>query len=735
MLSAGPYLAGAAEVAVVAGGFLLASVALRLRLLPRWEGAPAMLIEVVVAAGLLVCAAEILGTFGLLREWALLAVAFALGGTGLALILAQPPGAESAPGAPGGGPGPPGCEPPDAASGPPAPPVPEAALLVAVGVVAVVFAHWGFEARYALDSGINNFDSLWYHMPFAVDMAQSGSTTGLHYTDTVFVNWLYPQNSELIQAVAVLLTGRDTLSLFVNFGWLAVALLAAWCVGRPYGRGPLTVTAAAVLLESHTLVVREPGAAKNDVAAAALLLASAAILLNAFEAGRASGRSPREALRPGWALGAAGLAAGLAAGTKLTVLAPVAALTVAALALSPPGRRPAAAAWWFVPALAGGGYWYLRNLLVAGNPVPQLRSLGPLSLPGPDRLQKGRPDFSVLHYATDTGVWREYFVPGLHQGFGVLWPAVVLAGLAGAVAAVLAGRTRAVRWLGAVALFGMLAYLATPLSAAGADGAPTAFAINIRFLVPALGLGLVLLPLGGWLDAGRRRWWMLAALVALMVVTDRSDAVLRDPNRLFGVVVALVAVLIPAALLYAAGRGAPRAVVLAAAAALLVAVVAAGYPLQRHYLRERFARFESSDLGAAYRWARGVSGARVGLAGSTAGFLGYGFYGTDLSNRVLYLGREGPHGAYDAIPTCAAFRAAVNRAGLDYLVTAPFLNFIHPEDPIASPEAWWLRGEPSVGVVNREGPVTVWRVRGRLDPAGCARIGAPQRYVPQTPGA
>ena len=28
--------------------------------------------------------------------------------------------------------------------------------------------------------GIVNFDSLWYHMPFAVEMAQSGSTTGLH---------------------------------------------------------------------------------------------------------------------------------------------------------------------------------------------------------------------------------------------------------------------------------------------------------------------------------------------------------------------------------------------------------------------------------------------------------------------------------------------------------------------------------------------------------------------------
>ena len=101
------------------------------------------------------------------------------------------------------------------------------------------------------------------------------------YTETVLTNWFYPQNSELLHGVGILLTGRDTLSLFLNFGWLAVAFLAAWCVGRPYGRGPLCVAAAAIVLECHTLVVREPGAAKNDLVAAALILAAIAILLNA----------------------------------------------------------------------------------------------------------------------------------------------------------------------------------------------------------------------------------------------------------------------------------------------------------------------------------------------------------------------------------------------------------------------------------------------------------------------
>ena len=169
-----------------------------------------------------------------------------------------------------------------------------AAWLVTVGVIALVFAHWGLTTKDALDRGIFNFDSLWYHMPFAADMVQSHSVTGLHYTETVFTNWFYPQNSELLHATGILLTHRDTLSLFLNFGFLALSFLAAWCIGRPYGRGHLTVVAAAIVLECHTLVVREPGAAKNDLVAAALLLAAVAILVNAW-----SRDSPRVALGEG----------------------------------------------------------------------------------------------------------------------------------------------------------------------------------------------------------------------------------------------------------------------------------------------------------------------------------------------------------------------------------------------------------------------------------------------------
>jgi hypothetical protein len=630
---------------------------------------------------------------------------------------------------------------------------------VTVGVVALVFAHWGLTTKDALDRGIFNFDSLWYHMPFAADMVQSHSVTGLHYTETVFTNWFYPQNSELLHATGVLLTHRDTLSLFLNFGFLALSFLAAWCIGRPYGRGHLTVVAAAIVLECHTLVVREPGAAKNDLVAAALLLAAVAILINVWAAHSARGSDGDDAgegegrggLPVGWPLAVAGLAIGLSVGTKSTAVAMAAGLTLAVLVLAPAGRRWAAAGWWFIPAFLGGGYWYLRNLIVAGNPLPQATSIGPISLPHPERLQEGRPDFSIVHYATDTGIWRDYFEPGLHQAFGALWPLVIAAAVVGGLLALFRARDSVLRWMGAVALLGLVAYLFTPLSAAGAEGAPVGFGINIRYAIPPLLLGMVLLASQPWFDRqktaerptaslwprwGWEEWSLLVGLLLILLLTDRSDAALRDPARTFGVPLAIIAVLLPAGLLFARSRGAARVIVIGGFAALALLVLAIGYPLQRHYLNDRFAsgsEVPGLDLDSAYAWARDKSDARIGLAGTTAGFLQYGFYGTDLSNHVIYLGKKGPHGAYNAIPTCSAFRTAVNTANLDYLVTSPFLNFIHTGDPVLSPEASWLRGDQAASPIKRDGPTTIWRINGKLDSSACSPANAPLRRIPDTP--
>jgi hypothetical protein len=732
--SFGSYLLGAAQLAVLAAGFGLAAYWLRARLLPGWRGAPARLVEVIVAVALVTVVSEVLGTFGLLYAGALL--------TSAVLVALA---ARYAPTASGGGQTARGGE------------LGLWAALVAIVVIAIVVFDWAVTTKHALDTGIFNFDSLWYHMPFSASIFQSHSTTGMDHVETVFVNWFYPQNSELLHAVGMLMTGRDTLSLFINFGWLAVAFLAAYCVGRPYGRGIPAVIAAAILAGCHTLVVREPGAAKNDLMAAALLLAGIAILIEAWNAQPdadapddapaddefAETRGIRGKVRTrvlyGWPLAAAGLAVGLAAGTKVTVLALAGALSIAVLVLAPVGKRWKAAGWWFVPALVGGGYWYLRNLIVAGNPIPQVTKLGPISLPHPDRLQEGRPNFAITHYATDTGIWRHYFSPGLHSAFGALWPLVVVGAVAACLFAIFAGRDKLVRWLGGVALFGLVAYLFTPLGAAGAEGEPVGFAINVRFVIPALLAALVLVPLPRFLDAPKRQWGLIAVLTVVYLVTDRPDHPLHDKARVFALAFVIVFVFVPTLVWLARRDGLPTRAMAGGLAALTLASIALGYPVERHYLNHRFANVSAETsvpgmgLDKAYAWTRGIHDSRIGLVGTTAGFAGYGFYGPDISNHVLYLGEKGPHGAYNAIPTCEAFRTAVNEADLDYLVTSPFLNFLHSSKPIASPEARWLRGSGGVRPLFREKAVTVWQVTGPLK-THCGPANAPLREVPNTPG-
>jgi hypothetical protein len=720
LVSAGGYVAGAVELAVVVGSLGFAALRLRTRLLAAWEGAPARLAEAIIGIALLVWVGELLGVVGLLREGSLVAACACVGA---ASLLARP--------------GPRGAA-------PPARPVAPLAMLVTVAVVGLLFAHWGLQTKAALNNGVSNFDSLWYHLPYAAEIAQSGSVTGFHHTDTVFLNWFYPQNSELIHAAGMLIWDRDTLSLFINLGWLGLTLLAAWCIGRPWGRGPHCVAATALVLEAHTLIFREPGSGKNDIVAAALVLSAVGLLVSGWaaqrsaSASRAGGDERAEALgMEPMALAVAGLAAGLAVGTKLTVPATAAALTLVVIALAARGARLRAAIVWMLPLLAGGAYWYLRNLIAVGNPLPQVRHLGPIHLPGPERLQTARPDFPIVHYATDTHVWRAYFVPGVHEAFGGLWPLVLAAAVGGAVLAIGRREERLLQLLGAAALLGLAAYLVTPLSAAGEQGAPIAFSINIRFAIPALVIGLALLPLGRGLEGERGGGALLAGLLVVLVITNRSDAVLREPERAFGILVAILFVAIPAGLLYLRRQGVLETRFVAAGLAALALLVAAiGYPIQRDYLNSRWRHFDPPQhLDTAYRWAAGVRDARIGLAGTTTGFLGYGFYGKDLSNRVMYLGQPGPHGAFNAIRTCAGFRSAVNAADLDYLVTGPFLNFAHQSKPIFSPESGWIRGDPAVRPLSRDGAgragVTVWKLDGKLDPAGCAKLRVATTYLPR----
>ena len=135
-----------------------------------------------------------------------------------------------------------------------------------------------------------------------------------------------------------MLFGRDTLSPALNLVWLGLVLLAAYCVGRPSGLGALTLLGAGVALATPMMRFSQAGSAANDVVGVFFLLAAVALVLNA----------PRT---PGGgefgALALAAVGAGLAVSVKLTLLAPVLALTVGVLVLAPGPTGAATARRWF----------------------------------------------------------------------------------------------------------------------------------------------------------------------------------------------------------------------------------------------------------------------------------------------------------------------------------------------------------------------------------------------------
>ena len=703
VLTAGDYLVGAVELAAVLAALAFGAHRVRRLLLPGWSGAPARLVEIVLGVTALVLVSEILGAFGWFDELAVLVVTIVVGiGAGLCALRLE------------------ARRPPRPSDAPPGPPVWSIAAVVAVFAVGALAAAWVIPTLSTLASGFDRTDTLWYHLPLAAKFVQTGYLGHIYFFDPIFLASFYPANSEVIHAVPMLFFGRDIVSPFVNLGWLGMALLASYCIGRPYGLGPQALIGSSIALGSQSLVEFQAGEALNDITGVAFVLAAVAILVNGYAAGRSPGHATGREIAP-TALGMAGLAAGLAAGVKLSFLAPVAALTVAVIVIAPRLTRLRATLVFGIPMLAAGGYWYLRNLVAVGNPIPYIGSVGPITLPAPVRDFQLRPDYAVVHYWNDTGVWSHWFAPGLHESFGTLWPATLLGMLVAAVYAIWRGGEPILRALGAFVIVTTVAYVFTPLTAAGEPGEPIAFTWNVRYLAPAIAVGLAILPCLPAARATQRRRAVVLAALAIVLAFTVGSLIQWDQGHVKGAVAAAVAVVAgAAAIAFAHRRGwlARSLARVAVAVAVVVAVVAGGYAAERHYLENRFENTgQSQDLDEALRWANDVRDARIAVAGIRGVFTQYPFYGADLSNEVQWLGERGPHDAYNRIPDCRLWREAINAGQYTHVVTTfdPYL----PGTMKNSPEGRWTESDPNARVVVREGPVRVFEITGPLDPAGC----------------
>jgi hypothetical protein len=717
VLGLGPYLAGFAELAVIVAALAFASRRIRELLLPAWQGAPAWLAELVIASAALILISEALGTFGAFGEAEMLisvlvfAAVAALGCRRLAA------GGE-----------------PDTSS-PPGPAAGPVALTLAVVAVAAIVAGWMVPTFGSLAGGMDRADTLWYHMPLAAKFVQTGSLGDVFFFDPIFFASFYPSNSEVFHAVPILAFDRDIVSPLLNLGFLGIGLLACWCIGRPYGVAPQAMIGGGSALAAQMLVEFQAGEALNDITGVVFVLAAAALLVNGYSARHERSGLGGDAAVTGrriatGALIVAGLAAGLAAGIKLSFLAPVAAMTVGVVAIAPAGTRRVALLAWTVPVICAGIYWYVRNAIATGgNPIPFVSSLGPIEIPAPERGFELRPGSPVAHYWNDTQVWIDWFVPGLRESFGRLWPVSILAMTVGAAYASWRGREPVLRMLGAMALFTAIAYLFTPLTAAGDEGQPIAFTWNVRYIAPAAAISLALIPC---LPAARttplRRGIVTAGLSLLLAVTIAS-LVQWQQGHTKGALAGAMLVLVAAgaiALLRSRnllGPAATRRSLVAFGVVVVALAGVAGWFEQRHYLERRYENTSPKlELADTLRWARDVRGAKIAVSGIRGVFNQYPLYGTDLSNEVQWLGYRGEHDAWLRIPSCEQWRRAINDGGYTHVVTTydPF----HPGRLSDTKESLWTREDPAARTVLRQGAVAVYEIEGEMDPAGCA--GLPQ---------
>lgn len=645
----GRFLVGIPLSVMAVGCVGAAAVAVRRRLVPTWRGPDAVLVDAVLTLSALTILAEVLGTFGLLRLRPFVVSCVGVGA--LVWWVGRGAGTGSATESRFGEEGPASSEP--ARPSAPSAPFSRWSLVAAGGAVTLFVGSWMSRTLTAMDQGVTTVDSHWYHLPFAVNFLQTGRTSTIHVTDEVTA--YFPATSSLFHMFGMMFFRTDLLSTVLNLAWLALALLAAWCIGRPFGVAPVTVLGPAILLGGPGMVETQPGGALTDVVGCALFLAAVAIAL-----------VPRDerTLAPDVL---AAMAAGLSTGAKFTFLPAAGALCIGLAVLSPPGQRIRRTISLVGGAALTGGYWYVRNLVAVGNPLPSLDvGLGPFRLP---HVEGPIPGTTVLAFLGEESQRSAFLVSGLRDALGPVWPVVLLLALAGTVLAIARPDPR-LRMLGVVAMTSHVAYLLTPQFVLGG----TFFATNFRYAAPGVILGLILFAL----VLHRFRSWTLPLYAGVLVLTQLDpvswpfgfggqtffEAVDASAARRGAVAAALVAVAVGAVVVVrprlSGARLTPSVLALGLPTLLLLGLAA----VHGRYVDGRYRG--PMPFPELTEFSLGVQNADIAVYGPYI-YLKSPFVGADLSNRVQYLYVDEGGGELRSPATCEEWVGLLEQGAYDYV--------------------------------------------------------------------
>jgi hypothetical protein len=668
-VSAADYLGGVLDFAVIVGPVLFAAWLLLRRALGHLRGAEAALAFSLLGTAGLALVVIVPGALFVLSRFSTVVCAFAL----LAVVAwgtrdRVPAEREPKPRAPAAGPL------LWALAG-------AAALAVLVYVTAFLI-----DRRAAPLPGV---DVLNFGLPVVARWIQQGQIWSVGHYSVYWSFGSYPNNGEAVQTLALLPWHSDAFVRFSVVPYLAMTGLATYALGARLGAPrPAALAWAAAVVAMPACILSAVEDTKPDTFMLACFVGGLVFLVRHVQ---------REATSD---LILAGLGMGLAFGSRwygLTAVVAVIAVWVAARALAHVAWRTIARQAAMVVGLvaAAGGFWLLRNLVEVANPVYPVKvaAAGHVIFDAPPDVLRQRGGFSLLHYATDTHIWRTFFWPAFRDGFALTAGVALIACVIAVLVVLRRPRRPAEVVLAVTAIASLvlwLVYAATPYSAQGPDGLPVQVLVNTRYGLPAAAVGAAVAAA----LAARGRSWAYASVVlgfaSALYGLSRIDHANLAPylahiTRATRVLEALV-VLGLLALAVLVVRFAPRGVraVLLIGAVLLL--VGAGYLHQRHYIDHRYFGSDPS-IDAALR----LPGTHtIAIAGpAVPGVLppNLPLNGARLDNRVRVLGRPYRH---ELLPlrNRADLAAALRGTPYDLLYVIRYPGRPSPEGQWAQELGW-----------------------------------------------
>ena len=502
-----------------------------------------------------------------------------------------------------------------------------ASTLVSLGVLAIASVLWA-RRRRGPESGPR--PEPWTTSEVAVAAALGAALAlrleaGLHKTTFLYdalsyhlhapVTWMHDRRLEIVPAVfgdpapAYAPSNLELAFLFLmaplrsdalagagQLPFAALGALAIVAAVREGGGRRVAALGAALAFLLVPEIWQQAPTAMVDLGMAAFLLAALPFLTRLRAGGTRSD------------LLALGAALGLAAGTKV-VGALLALPFLAAGALAAVRRRSGAGELGAALAVAaiGGGFWYLRNLVLTGNPVYPVAALG----------------FPGLYDGQAMRAWDYHLTVGDLGALGGMLLASGV-GFASAAAVGLARAWRSLETALAIALVTIF-WLLVPYQ-------------ESRFLFVAFGVAAVALGQGAHRPPPALGWGALGVAIAGALVAWPT------PDRL-----ALVPAAAAGALAHAAWRRIPppaRAGLRRAGLPIVAGTLALTLGIAVHRYEARDPGYAVGDeLDSAWSWFRAnVRDARVAYTGTN---LAFPLAGRALSNRVTYVNVAG--GAADRL--------------------------------------------------------------------------------------